>query len=80
LKTDGTFFVETPPPLLFTEHRFKVVATDSGGHSAAVAVTVHLEDVNDLAPKFRKKVYQGFMTPDLARRDTFKYSTYMYAH
>ena len=44
-----------------------MTAVDSVGHSAHAVVTVHLEDVNDLEPKFKKKIYQGFMTPDMSR-------------
>ena len=44
-----------------------MTAVDNGGHTAHTVVTVHLEDVNDLAPKFKKKIYQGFMTPDMSR-------------
>ncbi len=50
-----------------TDHKFQIVATDGGGRSSQVPVVVHLEDVNDLPPKFKKRVYQGFMTPDMSR-------------
>ena len=56
-----------PISLHSLEHKFKVTAVDNVGHSAHAVVTVHLEDVNDLAPKFKKKIYQGFMTPDMSR-------------
>ena len=50
-----------------SEHNFKVVAVDAGGRSAQVGVTVHIDDVNDSPPRFKKRIYQGFMTPDLTR-------------
>ena len=53
--------------LFFTEHSFSVVAMDPGGRSAQVRVVVHLEDINDSPPKFKKRIYQGFMTPDLSK-------------
>ena len=46
-----------------------VLAEDSGSPALASNFTfrVEVEDVNDFPPRFKRRKYEGFMTPDLAR-------------
>ncbi len=57
--------------LHLTEHLITVEAVDNDGQEgfnvAEVNVVINVLDVNDEAPKFLRKKYQGFMSKDLTR-------------
>ena len=44
-----------------TVYRLNVEAVDRGGRSTSVPVTVHIEDVNDNRPTFRRDRYYGII-------------------
>ena len=49
------------------EHVAYVEATDDAGKTSQAKIHFILLDVNDSPPKFKKRVYQGFMNSDLTR-------------
>ena len=49
------------------EHVAYVEATDDAGKASQAKIHFILLDVNDSPPKFKKRVYQGFMNSDLTR-------------
>ena len=49
------------------EHVAYVEATDGAGKASQAKIHFILLDVNDSPPKFKKRVYQGFMNSDLTR-------------